>query len=88
MLTNELEIVVTRVETQHRHLVEPLNDFCITLLLLGYPQVSENENSFTTSATIAVMATLQGLVEEADQLCRIAGYDVLRLGVQSVRQGD
>ena len=31
------------------------------------------------------MATLQGLVEEADQLCRIPRYDVLRLGVQSVR---
>ena len=32
MLTNELEIVVTRVETQHWHLVEPLIDLIILLL--------------------------------------------------------
>ena len=38
MLTNELEIVMTKVETQHWHLVEPLHDFLI-LLLRGYPQV-------------------------------------------------
>ena len=86
MLTNELEIVVTRVETQYRHLVKPLNDL-ITLLLRDTLKFCEGELFHHVSYDCCV-STLQGLVEEADQLCRITGYDVLRLGVQSVRQGD
>ena len=86
MLTNELEIVMTRVETQHWHLVDPLHDF-LTLLLRNTNDVWEGELVHHVRYDCCV-TTLQGLVEEADQLCRITGYDVLRLGVQSVRQGD
>ena len=86
MLTDELEIVVTRIETQYRHLVNPLHDF-LTLLLRDTNAVWGAELFHHVSYDCCV-TTFQGLVEEADQLCRITRYDVLRLGIQSVRQGN
>ena len=77
---------MTRVETQHWHLVEPLHDFLI-LLLRDTLKFCEGELVHHVSYDCCV-TTLQGLVEKADQLYRITRYDVLRLGVQGVRQGD
>ena len=86
MLTDELEIVVTRVEAQHRHLGNPLHDL-LTLLLRDTLNVWEGELVHHVRYDCC-MAALKGLVEKVDQLCRVPGYDVLRLGVQGVRQGD
>ena len=86
MLTDELEIIVTRIETQYRHLVNPLHD--LSALLLRDTLNVWGAELFHHVSYDCCVSTLQGLVEEADQLCRITGYDVLRLGVQGVRQGD
>ena len=83
---DELEIVVTRVEAQHRHLGDPFRDL-LALLFRDTLDVWEGDLVHHVRYDCH-LAALQGLVEEADQLCRVPGYDVLRLRVQGVRQGN
>ena len=76
---------MARVETQHRHLVEPLQDL-LALRLRDAVDVGEAELVYHIRYDCLV-APLQGLVEEVDQLVRVPGDDVLRLWVQRVRNG-
>ena len=85
VLADELEVVVARVEAQHRHLVEPLQDL-LALRLGDAVNVGKAELGYH-SRLDGLVAPLQGLVEEVDQLVRVLGDDVLRLGVQRVREG-
>ena len=85
VLADELEVVVTRVETQHRHLVEPLQEL-LALRLGDTVDVGKAELVYH-SRYDCLVAPLQGLVEEVDQLVRVTGDDVLRLWVQRVRNG-
>ena len=85
VLADELEVVVARVETQHRHLVEPLQE--LPALRLGDAvNVGKTELGYHIRYDCLV-APLQGLVEEVDQLVRVPGDDVLGLWVQRVRDG-
>ena len=86
VLADELEIVVARVKTQNRHLGNPFHDL-LALLLRDTLNVWQAKLVHHVRYDCR-MAALQGLVEEADQLCRVPGYDVLGLWVQGVRQGD
>ena len=85
VLADELEVVVARVEAQHRHLVEPLQDL-LALRLGDAVDVGKAELVYHVRYDCLV-APLQGLVEEVDQLVRVPGDDVLRLWVQRVRNG-
>ena len=86
VLADELEIVVARVETQHWHLVDPLH-YLLALLLRDAIDVWKTELVYHVRSD-RCMATLKGLVEEMDQLSRVPRDDVLRLGVQGVRNRD
>ena len=77
VLADELEVVVARVEAQHRHLVEPLQDL-LALRLGDAVDVGKTELVYHVRYDCLV-APLQGLVEEVDQLVRVPGDDVLRL---------
>ena len=85
VLADELEIVVARVEPDHRHLVDPAHDE----VALG------DGDSLWVWRKVPVcnisydgcMASLKRLVEEMDQLVGILGGDVLRLRVECVRNG-
>ena len=79
VLADKLEIVVTRVETQHWHLGEPFHDLCF--LLLGDAVETGKPDLVYHVRYDCLVAPLQGLVEEMNQLVRIPGYDVLRLWV-------
>ena len=86
VLADELEIVVARVEAQHWHLVEPLQD-------LLAPRLRDAVNVWKPELVYHIrydclVTPLQGLVEEMDQLVRVFRDDVLRLWVQRVRDGD
>ena len=85
VLADELEVVVARVEAQHWHLVEPLQEL-LALRLRDAVDVGEAELVYHIRSDCSV-APLQGLVEEVDQLFRVPGDDVLRLWVQRVRNG-
>ena len=85
ILADELKIVVARVEAQHRYLVEPLQDL-LALRLRDAVDVGEAELVYHIRYDCLV-APLQGLVEEVDQLVRVPGDDVLGLWVQRVRDG-
>ena len=85
VLADKLEIVVTRVETQHWHLGEPFHDLCF--LLLGDAVETGKPELVYHVRYYCLVAPLQGLVEEVDQLVRIPGDNVLRLWVQRVRKG-
>ena len=85
VLADELEVVVARVETQHRHLVEPLQDL-LTLRLGDTGDVGKAELVYHVRYDCLV-APLQGLVEEVNQLVRVPGDNVLGLWVQRVRNG-
>ena len=79
VLANELEIVVARVETQHRHLVEPLQDLLALACgdsLWVWREVPPGHIRYDRC-----MAALKRLVEAIDQLSRVPGDDVLRLWV-------
>ena len=76
---------MTRVETQHRHLVEPLQDL-LALLFRDAVNVGKAELGYHIRLD-GLVAPLQGLVEAVDQLVRVLGDDVLGLGVQRVRDG-
>ena len=80
VLADELEIVVTRVEAQHWHLVEPSQD------LRDAVNVWKPERVYHIRLD-SLVTPLQGLVEEMNQLVRIFRDDVLRLWVQRVRDG-
>ena len=86
VLADELEIVVTRVEAQHRYLVEPSQDL-LALRLQDAVNVWTPEPVYHIRYDCLV-TPLQGLVEEMDQLVRAFRDDVLRLWVQRVRDGD
>ena len=77
---------MARVETQHRHLVEPLQDL-LTLRLGDAVDIGKTEHVYHVRYDCLV-APLQGLVEEVDQLVRVPGDNVLGLWVQRVRNGD
>ena len=77
---------MARVKTQHRHLCEPLHDR-LALLLRDAVNVGKTELVYHVRYD-RCMATLKGLVEKMDQLCRVPGDDVLRLRVQGVRNGN
>ena len=83
VLADELEVVVARVETQHRHLVERLQDL-LALRVGDAVNVGKAELGYHIRLD-GLVAPLQGLVEEVDQLVRVLGDDVLRLWVQRVR---
>ena len=85
VLADELDIVVARVEAQHRHLVEPLQDL-LALRLRDAVNVWKPELVYHIRLD-GLVAPLQGLVEEMDQLVRVFGDDVLGLWVQRVRDG-
>ena len=85
VLADELEIVVARVEPDHRHLGYPLQDL-LALRVRDTLSVWKPELVHHIREDCLV-ATLQGLVEEADQLVRVLGDNVLGLGVQSVHEG-
>ena len=77
---------MTRVESDHRHLVEPLQDL-LALRLRDAVNVWKPELVYHIRSDCLV-TPLQGLVEELDQLAGILGNDVLRLRVQRVRDGN
>ena len=77
VLADELQVVVARVKTQHRHLVEPLQDLLV-LRLGDAVDVGKAELVYHIRYNCLV-APLQGLVEEVDQLVRVPGDDVLGL---------
>ena len=79
VLADELEVVVARVETQHRHLVEPLQE--LLALRLGDAVDVEKAELVYHVRYDCLVAPLQGLVEEVDQLVRVPGDDVLGLWV-------
>ena len=85
VLADELEIVVARVEPDHRHLVDPVHDEvalgCGDSLWVG------REVPLFHIRYDCRMAPLKRLVEEMDQLVGILGGDVLRLWVECVRNG-
>ena len=76
---------MARVETDHRHLGEPLQDL-LALRLRDAVNVWKPELGYHIRLD-SLVAPLQGLVEEMDQLVRVFGNDVLRLWVQRVRDG-
>ena len=86
VLTDELEIVMARVKTQHRHLCEPLH-YRFALLLRDAVNVGKTELVYHVRYD-RCMTTLKGLVEKMDQLCWVPRDDVLRLRVQGVRNGN
>ena len=86
VLADELEIVVARVEAQHRHLGDPLHDEFAPAFrdsLWVWREVPPGHIRHD-----CCVAALQGLVEAMDQLRRVPGDDVLRLGVERVCDGD
>ena len=83
VLADELEIVVARVEANHRHLVDPVHDE--VALGCGDSLWVWREVPLCNSRYDRGMATFEGLVEEMDQLVGILGDDVLRLRVECVR---
>ena len=85
VLSDELEVVVARVEAQHWHLVEPLQKL-LALRLGNAVDVGKAELGYHIRYDCLV-APLQGLVEEVDQLVRVPGDNVLGLWVQCVHDG-
>ena len=85
VLADKLEVVVARVETQHRHLVEPLQEL-LALRLGNAVDVGKTELVYHVCYECC-MAALKGLVEAMDQLSRVLGDDVLRIWIQRVRDG-
>ena len=85
VLADKLEIVVARVEADHRHLVEPGQD-TLSLLLRDTVNVWKPELVYHIRSD-SLKPPLQGLVEEMDQLVRVFGDNVLRLRDQGVRNG-
>ena len=85
VLADELEIVVARIEADHRHLVDPVHDE--VSLGCGDSLWVWREVPLFHIRYDCCMATLEGLVEEMDQLVGILGGDVLRLRVECVRNG-
>ena len=83
VLADELEIVVARIETDHRHLVDPVHDE--VALGCGDSLWVWREVPLFHIRYDRGMATFEGLVEEMDQLVGILGGDVLRLRVECVR---
>ena len=85
VLSDELEIVVARVEADHRHLVDPVHDE-VALgggdFLWVWREVTLGDISYD-----GCMAPLKRLVEKMNQLVGIRGGDVLRLRVECVRDG-
>ena len=79
VLANELEIVVARVEPDHRHLVDPFQDL-LALRLRDAVNVWKPELVYHIRSDCLV-TPLQGLVEALDQLSRVPGDDVLGLWV-------
>ena len=86
VLANELEIVVARVEAQHRHLVDPFQDE--VALACGDSFWVWREVPLFHIRYDRCMAALQGLVKAMDKLSRVPGDNVLGLGVQGVRDRD
>ena len=86
VLADELEVVVARVEAQHRNLIEPFKEL-LALRLGNAVDVGEAELVYHIRYDCLV-SPLQGLVEEVDQLIRVPRDDVLGLWVQRVRDGN
>ena len=85
VLADKLEIVVARVEPDHRHLVDPVHD---DVALGGGDSLwVGREVTLGDISYDSCMAPLKRLVEEMEQLVGILGGDVLRLGVECVRNG-
>ena len=85
MSADEFEVVVTRVETDHRHLGDPSQDL-LGLRVRDALSVWKPELVHHIREDCLV-APLQRLVEEMDQLVRVFGDNVLGLWVQRVREG-
>ena len=85
VLADELEIVVARVEPDHRHLVDPVHDE--VALGCGDSLWVWREVPLFHIRYDSRMASLKRLVEEMDQLVGILGHNVLWLEVQGVRNG-
>ena len=86
VLTNELQVVVPRVETQHWHLREPFKKQLV--LRLWNPFHVWWQELGTHIRHDCFLATLKGLVEAVDKVSRVAGDNVLRLRVECVRDGN
>ena len=85
VLADELEVVVARIETDHRHLVDPVHDDAA--LRCGDSLWVGREVPLFHIRYDRGMATFERLVEEMDQLSRVFRGDVLRLRVECVRDG-
>ena len=85
VLADKLEIVVVRVEPDHRHLIDPVHD---EVALGGGDSLWVwREVPLSNIGYDGRMTPLKRLVEEMDQLSRILGSDVLRLRVECVCNG-
>ena len=85
VLADEFEVVVARVEPDHRHMGEPSQDL---LSLRGRDALNVWKPELVHHIREdCLVAALQRLVEEMDQLVRVFGDNVLGLWVQSVREG-
>ena len=85
VLADKLEIVVVRVEPDHRHLVYPVHDE--VALGGGNSLWVWREVTLCNISYDSCMAPLKRLVEEMDQLVGVLGGDVLGLRVECVRNG-
>ena len=86
VLADELEVVVARVEAQHRHLGEPLRDtraLAYGNFLWVWGKIPRLHSRYD-----CCVAALKGLVEAVNQVSGVAGDDVLRLMIERVRDGN
>ena len=86
VLSDQLHVVVTGVETEHWHLVAPLVDEPF----LGLCQSFDIRRPVLLRNVLSdgFAAPLQCVIEQPEQLVGLSGNNVLGFGVQRVRDGD
>ena len=86
VLADKFEVVVPRVETQHRHLREPPKEKLVLRCRDAFDVWGEELGTHIRHD--CRVTALKGLVEALDKVSRVPGDDVLRLRVECVCEGN